>query len=91
MGRVVLPNPNPQSELRTSTFLLYFVCFLKGEKKKKKKKIMKNIFLEEKTAVRFFLQKYVFHNFNFFFFFFLQRESSTLHTLFMLGKLGHSF
>ena len=41
------------TELPTSTFLPYFVRFLKGN-----------------TAVRFFLQKYVFQNFVFFFFFF---------------------
>ena len=47
-------------------------------------------FLKGNTAVRFFLQKYVFQNFVFFFFFFfffffppLESESSTLHTLFM--------
>ena len=41
-------------------------------------------FLKGNTAVRFFLQKYVFQIFFFFFFFFpLESESSTLHTLFM--------
>ena len=40
-------------DLPTSTFLPYFVRFLKGN-----------------TAVRFFLQKYVFQNFLLFFFFF---------------------
>ena len=63
------------TDLPTSTFLSYFVRFLKGN-----------------TAVRFFLQKYVFQNFDFDFFFFfffffsffpLESESSTLHTLFM--------
>ena len=65
------------AELPTSTFLPYFVRFLK-----------------ENTAVRFFLQKYVFQNFVFFFFFFFYtREWKfwNLHTLFMLWKLGQSF
>ena len=39
---------NPFTDLPTSTFLSYFVRFLKGN-----------------TAVRFFLQKYVFFNFDF--------------------------
>ena len=64
-------------EMPTSTFLPYFVRFLK-----------------ENTAVRFFPPKYVFKIIDFFFFFFfflLESESSTLHTLFMLWKLGQSF
>ena len=60
------------SEMPTSTFLPYFVRFLK-----------------ENTAVRFSRQNTFLKIL--LFFFILESESSTLHTLFMLWKLGQSF
>ena len=57
------------TELPTSTFLPYFVHYLK------------------ENTVRFFLQKYVFVNFDFFFFFFFSYTGSEIyHELFMLWK-----
>ena len=60
------------TELPTSTFLPYFVRFLK-----------------ENTAVRFFLQKYVFLKSDFFFFFFffiLESESYEIYTHYLCYK-----